>query len=89
MPCPELQPTGLPQGAGRFYICPAAEPGSGDHRPGTDRAVSPQVPRPRRTGCHAAFPASADESWEANRTPMLLLELFGLFLLRVATRALS
>jgi hypothetical protein len=28
------------------------------------------------------------ESWETNRNPMLLLELFGLFLLRAAQRAL-
>ena len=83
MPCSELRPVGLPQGAGRFYICPAAMTA------GQEQAAPSLLRSLGRTAliCRATFPAGSNKSWEANRTPMLL-ELLGLFLLRAATRAL-
>ena len=82
-PCPPRASLALPQGVGNFSIRPQMRPRTGCavFLTGAGRGLRHHDPR-------HCWPADR-KPWETNRNPNLLFELFGLFLLRLATRALS
>jgi hypothetical protein len=82
-PCRKRRPKATTGGRAFLYA-----PGTGFRVPARDRSrrlsfgLGPRLYRP------VALPAGK-KSWETSRKPMLLFELFGLFLLRDVQRALS
>jgi hypothetical protein len=85
MPCRKRRPEATTGGRAFLYV-----PGTDGRVPARDRSGRLSFGLgPRLHSTRGIAGPEGRKSWETNRKPMLLFELFGLFLLRSTQRALS